>query len=121
MADSAPDFTEQQLLAMYDRIDAKITNIEVNLSGRYGGPIDQARRLEEAKRLRAEVIARLGYQPKSDLDNEVEKLKVKIKSSEPVSDDFSIDLPYSGDPIFRGPRGGRYRINSNGRKSYDVP
>ena len=24
-------------------------------------------------------------------------------------------------PTFTGPRGGRYRINSNGRKSYDVP
>ena len=23
--------------------------------------------------------------------------------------------------VFIGPRGGRYRINSNGRKSYDVP
>ena len=25
------------------------------------------------------------------------------------------------DEIRTGPRGGRYRINSNGRKSYDVP
>lgn len=28
---------------------------------------------------------------------------------------------FQGEPIFRGPRGGRYRINSKGRKSYDVP
>lgn len=28
-----------------------------------------------------------------------------------------------GEPgqVYKGPRGGRYRINSNGRKSYDVP
>jgi hypothetical protein len=26
-----------------------------------------------------------------------------------------------GDHVFIGPRGGRYRINSKGRKSYDVP
>ena len=25
------------------------------------------------------------------------------------------------DRTYEGPRGGRYRINSNGRKSYDVP
>ena len=30
--------------------------------------------------------------------------------------------PSLGHPdYFTGPRGGRYRINSNGRKSYDVP
>ena len=121
MADSASDFTEQQLLEMYDRIDALITNIEVNLLGRYGGPTDQARRLREAKKLRAEVIARLGYQPKSTLDKDLEDLKGKINSGEPIHDDFSVDLPHLSDPIFRGPRGGRYRINSNGRKSYDVP
>ena len=27
----------------------------------------------------------------------------------------------SGTRTYLGPRGGRYRINSNGRKSYDVP
>ena len=27
----------------------------------------------------------------------------------------------NGDVIETGPRGGKYRINSNGRKSYDVP
>ena len=33
------------------------------------------------------------------------------------------DPPGSNKPdeIRTGPRGGRYRINSNGRKSYDVP
>ena len=121
MADSAPDFTEQQLLAMYDRIDAKITNIENNLLGQYGGPVEQASRLEEAKRLRDEVISRLGYQPKSALDKEMEDLKGKIDSGEPIRDDFSTGLGYVGDPIFRGLRGGRYRITSGGRKSYDVP
>ena len=122
MADSAPDFTEQQLLAMYDRIDAKITNIENNLLGQYGGPVEQASRLEEAKRLRDEVISRLGYQPKSALDKEMEDLKGKIDNGEPIRDDFStgLGLRYVGDPTFRGPRGGRYRINSKGRKSYDV-
>ena len=121
MAESAPDFTEQQLLAMYDRIDVKITHIEVNLGNKYGGPIEQASRLEEAKRLRAEVIVRLGYQPKSTLDKDLEDLKAKIDSGEPIRDDFSIGLGAVGDPIFKGPRGGRYRINNNGRKSYDVP
>ena len=122
MAESAPDFTEQQLLAMYDRIDVKITHIEVNLGNKYGGPIEQASRLEEAKRLRAEVIVRLGYQPKSTLDKDLEDLKAKIDSGEPIRDDFStgLGLRYVGDTTFRGPRGGRYRINSKGRKSYDV-
>lgn len=120
MADSAPDFTEQQLLAMYERIDAKVTQITNNLGNQYGGPIEQASRLEEAKRLRAEVISRLGYQPKSAIDKEMEDLKGKIDSGEPIRDDFSTGLGYVGDPIYRGPRGGRYRINSKGRKSYDV-
>ena len=89
MADSAPDFTEQQLLAMYDRIDAKITNIENNLLGQYGGPVEQASRIEEAKRLRDEVISRLGYQPKSALDKEMEDLKGKIDRGEPIRDDMT--------------------------------
>ena len=112
MADSASDYNEQQLLAMYDRIDVKITQIENNLGNRYGGPIEQASRLEEAKRLRAEVISRLGYQPKSALDKDLEDLKAKVGSVNP--DD------YSSDQIYVGPRGGLYRYNSNGRKSYDV-
>ena len=29
--------------------------------------------------------------------------------------------PKKADEIRTGPRGGKYRINSNGRKSYDVP
>ena len=122
MADSAPDFTEQQLLAMYERIDAKITQIKNNLGNQYGGPIEQESRLEEAKRLRAEVISRLGYQPKTAVDEEMEDLKGKIDRGEPIRDDFStgLGLRYVGDPTPRGPRGGRYRINSKGRKSYDV-
>ena len=32
-----------------------------------------------------------------------------------------IRKPFKPDEIKTGPRGGKYRINSNGRKSYDVP
>ena len=114
MAENAPGPNEQELLAIYDRLDALVTNIEVNLMGKYGGPIDQARRLQEAKNLRAEVISKMGYQPKSSLDNEIEELKGKI------GDGRADDYDYSGDQIFIGSRGGLYRYNSNGRKSYDV-
>ena len=31
------------------------------------------------------------------------------------------DISSLGGGTYTGPRGGRYRINSNGRKSYDVP
>ena len=32
-----------------------------------------------------------------------------------------IRKPFKPDEIKTGPRGGKYRINGNGRKSYDVP
>ena len=35
--------------------------------------------------------------------------------------DFSLGPSLPSNEVFTGPRGGRYRINSNGRKSYDVP
>ena len=35
--------------------------------------------------------------------------------------DFSPGPSLPSNEVFTGPRGGRYRINSNGRKSYDVP
>ena len=31
------------------------------------------------------------------------------------------DLTIPEERVYTGPRGGKYRINSNGRKSYDVP
>ncbi len=31
------------------------------------------------------------------------------------------DIKIKRDSVYTGPRGGRYRINRNGRKSYDVP
>ena len=34
---------------------------------------------------------------------------------------LGIEFDANGDVIETGPRGGRYRINGNGRKSYDVP
>ena len=121
MADSAPDFTVQQLLAICDRIDSLLSNIQMNVCGEYGGPTEQARRLQETKRLCAEVVSRLGYKPKSTRDKGLEDLNVKIKSIEPISDDFSVDLPHGRDLIFRGPRVDWYRINSNVRESCDVP
>ena len=33
----------------------------------------------------------------------------------------TIPSPRQKDEIFEGPQGGKYRINKNGRKSYDVP
>ena len=115
MADKTPDKREQELLAVYDRLDALFTNISVNLSGKFGGPSDQRRRLIEVRTLRAEVIKQLGYQPQSTLDKEIEAMKNGEDLSAPP-----LHLPSCGDPIFTGPRGGRYRYNSNGRKSYDV-
>ena len=35
--------------------------------------------------------------------------------------ELGIEFDANGDVIETGPRGGRYRINSSGRKSYDVP
>ena len=35
--------------------------------------------------------------------------------------DFSPGPSLPSSQVFTGPRGGRYRINSNGRESYDVP
>jgi len=48
-----------------------------------------------------------------DIEAEQEKLK-RLRSS-------SAQPPAPNDQTRVGPRGGRYRINSNGRKSYDVP
>ena len=33
----------------------------------------------------------------------------------------TVPSPKPKDEIFEGPQGGKYRINKNGRKSYDVP
>ncbi|WP_415411090.1 hypothetical protein ACLM45_05820 [Synechococcus sp. A10-1-5-9] len=115
MDNQASDSSEQKLLEMYVRLDALHTNIEVNLSGRYGSPTEQARRLDEVKELRQQVIDKLGYTPKSTLDKEIEAMKRGEDLQEPYRNYWS-----GHDPVFTGPRGGRYRINSNGRKSYDV-
>ena len=109
---------EKELLDIYDRIDEKIAKFKNNLGGKYGGPIEQARRLKEAEDIRAEVIAKLGYQPKSSLDKEIEAMKNGENTYEPVFPEGSVWSGY--DPTYTGPRGGRYRINKNGRKSYDV-
>ncbi len=37
------------------------------------------------------------------------------------ADELGLEMDDDGDVISEGPRGGRYRINNNGRKSYDVP
>ncbi len=104
MAD-APNKTEQALLAMYDRLDEKIAKNKNNLDGRYGGPIDQARRLKKAEDLRAEVIAKLGYQPESALDKEIEAMKNGENTYEPVFPEGSVWSGY--DPTYTGPSGGR--------------
>lgn len=121
MDNQASDSSEKKLLEMYDRLEALHTNIQVNLCGRYGSPTEQARRLEEVKELRQQVINKLGYKPKSTLDKEIEAMK----RGEDLEETYRNQKPYrnhwSGyDPVFTGPRGGRYRINNNGRKSYDV-
>jgi len=43
----------------------------------------------------------------------------RMKAISRVGNGMDIDVSL-GDDIRIGPRGGRYRINSNGRKSYDV-
>ena len=48
-----------------------------------------------------------------EIEAEQEKLKRLRKSR--------AQAPSTNDQIRTGPRGGKYRINSNGRKSYDVP
>ena len=119
MTYQTPGKREKDLLAIYDRLDEKIALIKTNPLGKYGGPIDQARRLKEAEDLRAEVIAELGYQPKSTLDKEIEAMRNGENIHEPAFPEGSVWSGY--DPTYTGPRGGRYRINKNGRKSYDVP
>ena len=48
---------------------------------------------------------------------EIEKRKIAEERFKEERGDIS---PLGGG-TYTGPRGGRYRINSNGRKSYDVP
>lgn len=45
----------------------------------------------------------------------------KRKSAEERFKQERGDISPLGGGTYTGPRGGRYRINSNGRKSYDVP
>ena len=45
----------------------------------------------------------------------------EIVRREAANMDFSPGPSLPSNEVFTGPRGGRYRINSNGRKSYDVP
>ena len=49
---------------------------------------------------------------------EVEK---RIKAEERYKQERGDDGFSGSSGIYTGPRGGRFRINSNGRKSYDVP
>ena len=70
-----------------------------------GNPEGSAERREE---LRAKAKERV-----ADLIQNPDKYGSKAKKKVP-------DPPLWGDRIFIGPRGGRYRINSKGRKSYDV-
>ena len=45
----------------------------------------------------------------------------EIVRREAANMDFSPGPSLPSNEVFTGPRGGKYRINSNGRKSYDVP
>ena len=45
-------------------------------------------------------------------ENELAELQKALKPQAPNTD---------FDALHTGPRGGRYRLNSSGRKSYDVP
>ena len=54
--------------------------------------------------------------PGDDL-KEIEAVQEKLKRLR----ESRAQAPSTNDQIRTGPRGGRYRINSNGRKSYDVP
>jgi hypothetical protein len=47
------------------------------------------------------------------IDDELELLKIKIVAEPNTRDSLT-------DAVYTGPRGGLYRINSSGRKSYDV-
>ena len=51
---------------------------------------------------------------------EIEKRKIAEERFKQERGDIS-PLGGGGGGTYTGPRGGRYRINSSGRKSYDVP
>lgn len=100
--------TEKELLSMYEKLETLIVKTTNDLAGKYT-PEERVRKVEEAKALRRQVIEKLGYQPKTEIDQEVDVLRQMISNGESVYPEIHI-----------GPRGGRYRINRNGHKSYDV-
>ena len=60
-------------------------------------------RREELRKIAKENVARLLATPTTAI-RDLQKAELK-----------------DPDEVFIGPRGGKYRVNSNGRKSYDVP
>ena len=53
-------------------------------------------------------------------DEALQEVEKRLKAQEAYLAERGGGLRGSNEVIYRGPRGGRYRINGNGRKSYDV-
>lgn len=118
MTDSAPGLSEQKLLAMHAKACEIMRSLEYGLEQ---GSEDNFYHQWEAKKILKEIENKLGYKPQTVIDEDMEALKQKIKSGQSTINDFS-DLsdydPNQKDQIYIGPRGGLYRINRNGNKTY---
>ena len=103
---------EKEWVATYERIEVKITLLKTKLYGISGDPAaDIERRIKEAEEIREKIVSRLGYTPKTFIDNDLEELKQNME-------DGMSALAHLPDDAWVGPNGGIYRRNSNGGKTY---
>ena len=107
--------------------DPNIRSFRLGVAG-YGLFVVSATSLEEAKRIFKETrkgdysidqIQHLELENRPDGSYSEEQLQ-KMWAERSLTDS-NWYASSNGDETLIGPRGGRYRINSNGRKSYDVP
>ena len=103
---------EKEWVATYEQIEIKITMLKSKLykaNGYLDGDIE--RRIKEAEEIREKIVGRLGYTPKTFIDDDLEELKQSME-------DGTSSLAHLPDDAWIGPKGGIYRRNSNGGKTY---
>tara|TARA_B100001063_G_C16438240_1_gene392241 strand:+ start:182 stop:622 length:441 start_codon:yes stop_codon:yes gene_type:complete len=103
---------EKEWVATYERIESKITILKSKLyrvSSDLVGDIE--RRIKEAEEIREKIVGRLGYTPKTLIDDDLEELKQSIE-------DGTSSLSHLPDDAWIGPKGGIYRRNSKGGRTY---
>ena len=103
---------ENEWVETFERLEIIINKLTNQLWGISGQPAaDIERRLKEAKEIREAIVGKLGYTPRTSIDDDLEDLRQSMN-------DGTSALSHLPNDAWVGPRGGIYRRNKSGGKSY---